>query len=41
MILGNPIYYLDNLLNEMAKKWPGNKTINIVFHGHSVPSGYC
>lgn len=21
-------------------KWPNNKTINIVCHGHSVPSGY-
>jgi lysophospholipase L1-like esterase len=25
---------------ELAKKWPGNRTVNIVFHGHSVPSGY-
>ncbi len=24
----------------MKKKWPENRTINLVFHGHSVPSGY-
>jgi len=23
-----------------VKKWPSNRTINIVFHGHSVPAGY-
>ena len=25
---------------ELLKKWPGNRTANIVFHGHSVPAGY-
>lgn len=25
---------------ELKKTWPNNRTINIVFHGHSVPSGY-
>lgn len=25
---------------ELRKTWPKNRTINIVFHGHSVPSGY-
>ena len=24
----------------MQKQWPKNRTINMVFHGHSVPSGY-
>ena len=24
----------------MKKKWSANRTINLVFHGHSVPSGY-
>ena len=28
------------LLAELQKKWPQNQTINFVFHGHSVPSGY-
>jgi len=32
--------YLFNVKQELLKKWPNNKTINIVFHGHSVPSGY-
>ena len=32
--------YLNELKTELQKKWPGNKTINIIFHGHSVPSGY-
>ena len=32
--------YLAGLLDEMAKKWPDNRTINLVCHGHSVPSGY-
>lgn len=25
---------------ELKKSWPNNRTVNIVFHGHSVPSGY-
>ena len=25
---------------ELKKTWPSNRTVNIVFHGHSVPSGY-
>lgn len=32
--------YLDNVKTELRKTWPENKTINLVFHGHSVPSGY-
>lgn len=28
------------LLAAMDVKWPKNHTINLVFHGHSVPSGY-
>lgn len=32
--------YLGDIRQEMQKKWPHNKTINLVFHGHSVPSGY-
>ncbi len=31
---------MNELKTELQKEWPGNKTINIVFHGHSVPSGY-
>ncbi len=28
------------LLGELRKPWPGNRTVNLVFHGHSVPAGY-
>lgn len=32
--------YLDTIKLELQKEWPANRTINLVFHGHSVPSGY-
>lgn len=32
--------YLAAIKLEMQKKWPGNRTINLVYHGHSVPTGY-
>lgn len=32
--------YLSVIKEELIKEWPKNKTINLVFHGHSVPSGY-
>lgn len=32
--------YLNDLKRELQKEWPKNRTINIVFHGHSVPAGY-
>ncbi|MEX2569387.1 MAG: SGNH/GDSL hydrolase family protein [Cyclobacteriaceae bacterium] len=32
--------YLAELKTELQKDWPENRTINIVFHGHSVPAGY-
>lgn len=32
--------YLMDIKKEMVKKWPHNRTINVVFHGHSVPTGY-
>jgi acyl-CoA thioesterase-1 len=32
--------YLSEVKVELQKKWPENRTINLVFHGHSVPSGY-
>ena len=36
----NPETYLADLKKELVKEWPKNRTINLVFHGHSVPSGY-
>lgn len=32
--------YLSDLRKELLKEWPNNRTINLVFHGHSVPAGY-
>ena len=32
--------YLGNLEAQLGKKWPDNRTVNLVFHGHSVPAGY-
>lgn len=32
--------YLAELKEELTIKWPKNRTINLVFHGHSVPAGY-
>lgn len=32
--------YLDSLKQELRASWPQNRTINLVFHGHSVPTGY-
>ena len=36
----SPSTYLSDLKGEMQIEWPKNRTINIVFHGHSVPAGY-
>lgn len=32
--------YLKEIKIELTKEWPKNRTINLVFHGHSVPAGY-
>jgi acyl-CoA thioesterase-1 len=32
--------YLSAIKEELKIAWPKNKTINLVFHGHSVPAGY-
>lgn len=32
--------YLTEIKAELIKEWPKNRTVNLVFHGHSVPSGY-
>lgn len=36
----NPETALSDLSDLMKVKWPKNRTINIVCHGHSVPAGY-
>ncbi|MEZ4902693.1 MAG: SGNH/GDSL hydrolase family protein [Spirosomataceae bacterium] len=32
--------YLNEIKVDLKKEWPKNRTINLVFHGHSVPAGY-
>ena len=32
--------YLADITALLKKEWPGNRTVNIVCHGHSVPAGY-
>ncbi len=32
--------YLNELKSELQVQWPENRTINVVFHGHSVPAGF-
>ena len=32
--------YLSELCNTLSCRWPDNRTVNLVCHGHSVPSGY-
>jgi acyl-CoA thioesterase-1 len=38
--MADPSVYLNNLKAELQIEWPKNRTIHIVFHGHSVPAGY-
>ncbi|WP_031530313.1 SGNH/GDSL hydrolase family protein [Dyadobacter crusticola] len=35
-----PVQYLEKIKNELTIQWPKNRTINLVFHGHSVSAGY-
>lgn len=35
-----PEEYLNPVREEMVKRWPQSRTVNFVFHGHSVPAGY-
>ncbi|MEQ9437424.1 MAG: SGNH/GDSL hydrolase family protein [Cyclobacteriaceae bacterium] len=32
--------YLADIKDELMTVWPDSRTINLVFHGHSVPAGY-
>jgi lysophospholipase L1-like esterase len=36
----DPATYLKDVVAQLELKWPGNRTVNIVCHGHSVPAGY-
>lgn len=39
-IAANPATYLADIASLLQQRWPKNRTINIVCHGHSVPAGY-
>lgn len=32
--------YLAEIIETMKAAWPNDRTVNLVFHGHSVPMGY-
>lgn len=32
--------YLSDVTKILKRHWPDNRTVNIAFHGHSVPAGY-
>jgi len=36
----SPRDYLGDVVRELSKKWPENRMVEIVCHGHSVPAGY-
>lgn len=36
----DPATYLAPVIGELGREYPRNRTINVVFHGHSVPAGY-
>jgi acyl-CoA thioesterase I len=38
--LADKATYLNDTVAVLKKEWPGNRTVNIVSHGHSVPAGY-
>ena len=39
-LIAEPNDYLKEIKEELKMEWPNNRTINLVFHGHSVPAGY-
>lgn len=38
--LADSALYLADVKKELNAVWPKNRTINLVFHGHSIPAGY-
>lgn len=38
--LADPKTYLADVVAQLEKTWPANRTLHIVTHGHSVPAGY-
>lgn len=40
MPIAEPSQYLRELTQQLRLTWPDNRTVHLVFHGHSVPAGY-
>jgi len=40
MSIADKKIYLLETVKPMMAQWPGNRTVNIACHGHSVPAGY-
>ena len=38
--IASPTNYLAPVIAQLEVKWPKNRAVNIVCHGHSVPAGY-
>ncbi len=38
--IASPTNYLAPVISLLETKWPSNRVVNIVCHGHSVPAGY-
>jgi hypothetical protein len=38
--IASPENYLNTIKAALEVEWPKNRTVNLVFHGHSVPAGY-
>ena len=38
--VASPTNYLASVVAQLEMKWPKNRAVNIVCHGHSVPAGY-
>ncbi len=38
--VASPTNYLASVVAQLEVKWPKNRAVNIVCHGHSVPAGY-
>jgi acyl-CoA thioesterase-1 len=39
-VVADKAVYLVDISAELKKAWPGNRAVDIVCHGHSVPAGY-
>lgn len=38
--VADPATFLTDIKTELTKEWPKNRSITLLFHGHSVPAGY-